>query len=312
MSGTVTMPGSKNVLLGGPWRLRGWFISLLVGGLLGGCTTPNTALQNGLCAQDQGVEATCTAGIDGGTAQSLGLVGYQCTGTARPDQTPTYVEGIPQGLVCANQSAGADGGSPGAYCCTSETTTCAFNPIAICDPGTFGFKCQGANRPEAYNAELQCGQGVVDGNLIDYCCSGTGLPPGCTELDTAPCTGSLVGWGCPAASGTLPKGQDLAESKSRADQYYLLCDVPNLIGPNNIFCCYPPAQVPPGGSCVQDITVPGCVTGRFGFACYGPDRPDQDFPPMRCPDPGVPGTSYQGYPGTLYCCDFAPEADGGM
>jgi hypothetical protein len=294
-------------------RLCAPAIFLLVGGILvGGCTT-NTAIPNGLCAQDPGVEATCTAGRDGGSAQSLGLTGYQCSGTARPDQTPTYIQGVPQGLVCANQTKpGADGGTPGAYCCTSETTNCAFNPIAICDPGTYGYKCQGANRPEAYNPELACGQGVVDGTLIDYCCSGTGLPQGCTELDTAPCAGSLVGWGCPASSGVLPKGQDLAMSKSRADQYYLLCAVPNLIGPNNIFCCYPPAVVPPGGSCVQDTTVPGCAPGRFGFACYGPDQPQQDFPPMRCPDPGVPGTSYQGYPATLYCCDFAPEADGGV
>jgi len=294
------------------------FATLLLGGLLGSCTT-NSALQTSLCSQDPSIEANCNAlGVDGGpNGQALGLTGYQCSGSQRPDQNATFVQGIPSGLVCANRSAGVDGGTSGtsgAYCCTSQTTTCAYNPIAICDPGTYGYECQGANRPESFNPAITCGQGVPDPGqgLIDYCCSGVGLPTGCTELDTAICPGSTVGWGCSAASGVLPKGQDLAESKSRADEYYLLCAVPTLIGPNNIFCCYPPAQVPPGGTCVQDTTVPGCASTRFGFACYGDDRPDQDFPPMRCRDPGVPGTSYQGYPATVYCCDFAPEADGGV
>ena len=44
--------------------------------------------------------------------------------------------------------------------------------------------------------------------------------------------------------------------------------------------------------------------GRFGFACYGFDTPEQDYLPMHCPEPGFRGTSAEGYPATLYCCDF--------
>jgi len=65
-----------------------------------------------------------------------------------------------------------------------------------------------------------------------------------------------------------------------------------------------PALIPPGATCVQDTVVPGCAAGRFGFACYGPDTPDQDYAPMSCPDPGVAGNSAEGYAATLYCCDF--------
>jgi hypothetical protein len=277
---------------------------LAVGLLLGACS--NTALpQDGTCVHDLTVEATCGSTIDGGTPASLGLAGYSCTGSARPDQNPTYVQGVPQGMICANQAA-PDGGAPvgNGYCCTTATTPCAYNPVAICGGGTFGYQCQGAIRPESFNAELTCEQGVYEGNLIDYCCSGTQLSPGCQEKDTLSCSAGLTGWLCP--TGVLPRGEDLGANKSRADNYYLLCPVPtpSLQAGFDTFCCYPPATTPSNSSCNQDTTVPGCAPGRFGFACYGPDTPGQSYVPINCPDPGVPGTSYQGYPATLYCCDF--------
>ena len=43
-------------------------------------------------------------------------------------------------------------------------TSCVYNPVAACDPGTYGYQCQGANRPESYNPEIKCGQGVRDAN----------------------------------------------------------------------------------------------------------------------------------------------------
>ena len=65
-----------------------------------------------------------------------------------------------------------------------------------------------------------------------------------------------------------------------------------------------PLTIPVGGTCVQHPYVPGCGPGRFGFACYGPDHPEENYPPMKCPDPGFPGLSAEGYAATLYCCDF--------
>jgi hypothetical protein len=98
-------------------------------------------------------------------------------------------------------------------------------------------------------------------------------------------------------------------SQSRADVYYLLCPIPTQ-APNPSyynFCCFAAAPIPPGGSCIQDLQVPGCQPGRFGIACYGRDTPDQDFPSLTCPDPGVPGVSAQNYPATVYCCDFKDQ-----
>jgi hypothetical protein len=286
--------------------------------LVGGCY--NRPAPDGVCIQDPIVQSGCTASSDGGTAESLGLTGYSCTGSARPDLQATFVDNVPQGLVCANQIAPGDGGAeqqPQTYCCTSTTTSCMYNPVLACDPGTYGYQCQGGNRPESYNPEIRCGQGVRDANknLSDYCCSGTGLPVGCSEYDNLACSpastgfccqAGLVGWQCPTGQA-IPKGQDLGSNKSRADQYYLLCSMAGSAPNPKIayYCCFPPAQVPVGGTCTQDLNVPNCAPGRFGFACYGDpvrDIPDNEYP-MKC-DPGVSGVSGQGYPATLYCCDF--------
>jgi hypothetical protein len=266
---------------------------------LGACTgTSNPTVTNGACIIDP-VTVDCTT--DGLSAESLGLIPYSCTGEARPDQDPTYIDGVPQGLVCADR--GAAGGMQG-YCCSNQVTSCAYNPVAKCDTGTYGYQCRGSNRPEALNDAIHCNQGVRQDDLIDYCCSGTQRTPDCTSSQSVGCLAGMMGWICPM--DTLPTAQDLAANQSRADVYYQLCPVPTpAANPKyNTFCCYTPALVPPGGTCVQDIAVPNCQPGRFGMACYGPDTPDQDYPRLSCPDPGFPGVSAQGYPATLYCCDF--------
>jgi hypothetical protein len=284
---------------------------LLPCAFLAACTTTTAEPLEGTCIVDDTLTASCNDTPDGGPA-TLGLVGYDCTGTgARPDlQQASYVGGVPEGIICADKTPLPDGGVPSgpqSYCCTSGPTTCAYNPSAACGAGTYDYQCQNINRPESYNPTISCGQGVRGPEYVDYCCAGIKQPVGCMEFDGLGCAAGLVGWTCPTVpAGTIPKGQDLGDNKSRADQYYLVCSTP-MVSPSgkvNDFCCYPPAAVPPGSSCYEDISVPGCAVGRFGFACYGPEKPSDDFPPMNCPDAGFPGTSMDGYPGTLYCCDF--------
>ena len=114
----------------------------------------------------------------------------------------------------------------------------------------------------------------------------------------------LQGFNCPA--GILPKNEDLGANESRADYFRFLCPtaLPTPSGKVFQYCCYMPAPPMDGSSCVQDTTVPGCAGGRFGFACYGFDTPHDDYPPMKCADKGSPGKSAEGYPATLFCCDF--------
>jgi len=265
------------------------------------CTnTSNPTVANGACVVDP-VAVDCTT--DGFSAEALGLVPYSCTGESRPDQDPTYIDGVPQGLVCANQGAAGSDGTQG-YCCSNRATPCAYNPVAICDSGTYGYQCRGADRPEALNDAIHCNQGVRQDDLVNYCCSGAQRAPGCAASQSLGCLAGMMGWTCPI--GTLPTAQDLAANQSRADVYYQMCPVPTPAANPKYenFCCYTAGLVPPGGTCVQDIAVPNCQPGRFGIACYGPDKPDEDYPRLHCPDRGFAGVSAESYPATLYCCDF--------
>jgi hypothetical protein len=285
-----------------PFRYLAPACALLLAGLGGSCSSENTP-PSGACVVDPNPELECGLAPDGTVDESLGLVGYSCTGSARPDERATYHEGVPQGLLCADRGPVGPEGKKG-YCCTREQTACAYNPVANCDEPTYGYQCLGANRPESLNSDLRCGQGVRERDLINYCCSGTLQPDGCLQSDSVRCSPRLSGWTCSGKS--RPRAEQLGANKSRADTYHLLCPVatpaPNPV--YNNYCCYPPALVPIGGSCVQHPSVPGCAPGRFGFACYGPDKPWEDYLPMRCPEPGFPGRSAEGYPATLYCCDF--------
>jgi len=256
----------------------------------------------GTCRPDPDVSCD----VDGFSAESMHLTGYSCTGAARPDVDSTFIDGIPRGMVCADKPASGEGAR--SYCCTTFATQCSYDPTAVCDQeGNFGYQCYGPNRPEAVNPAISCNQGTRQDILVNYCCSGAPRVENCTASDAIGCASGMSGWICP--KGTQPTAQDLGANKSRADLYYLLCPVP-IPAPNEKYenlCCYVPMLVPAGGTCVQTKSVSGCEPGRFAMACYGTDRPDDDYPRLHCPDPGIPGYSDQGYPATLYCCDFTRE-----
>jgi hypothetical protein len=118
------------------------------------------------------------------------------------------------------------------------------------------------------------------------------------------CGDRLMGFLC--EGDTLPRGENYGPNRSRADSYFPVCSVKKP-APNPIFnsyCCFMALPIPQGGTCLRQPSVPGCAPGRFGFACYGPDTPEDDFQPITCPEPGFRGTSAEGYDATLYCCDF--------
>ncbi|HTA93616.1 MAG TPA: hypothetical protein VK745_28755 [Polyangiaceae bacterium] len=274
-------------------------------GLAGGACSSSVVTTNGACAVDDTVD--CGVIVDGGE-QPAGLTGYSCAGSARPDSNARYVQGVPEGTVCAQKGMPADGKT--SFCCSSAVTDCAYNPVATCtDPGTVGYECQGATRPESFNALNTCGNGVDNGDYIDYCCTSQNNTAPCTELKGGTCSSQLTPFSCSGA--TLPRAEQFGVSESRADYYRPLCSTP-MPAPNpnqKSYCCYMPALIPEGGSCVQDTTVASCTPGQFGFACYGPETPDKDYLPMKCPTPGVAGKSAEGYPATLYCCDFDTSSD---
>jgi hypothetical protein len=286
-------------------RLKAHRVLLLLGALqltafAGGCVA-DLPPANGSCVVAPALDCTVAAEA-GKTPQDVGLTGYACTGTARPDDTAYYAEGVPHGHVCADRAPSPDGVSN--YCCSEAITNCALDPAASCAvAGQFGYQCRGASRPDVFNAALTCTQGVRDDLYINYCCTGLPPPPKCTEK-TGRCGGQYTGFNCPA--GVAPLGSDLKSSESHANNYRFLCQTPSIAADEKTYdyCCYMAAPTPEGSSCLGSTSVPGCDVGHFGFACTGVDTPAQDYPVMVCPTPGVPGTSLEGYAATLYCCDY--------
>lgn len=273
--------------------------ALLLAPLLGlACSSNDLIPEDGVCQVDAAV--SCSTSLIPKINPAPGtLVGYSCTGRARPDSNARYVEGVPQGIVCA--SRGNDAAGKPTYCCAPEVVPCAYNPVAQCEPGADGYQCLGSSRPEALNTAIKCGNAVNQGDYLNYCCSGQADGPRCTP--SGPCPSSLLPFTCPPAA--VPRSDDLPMSASRADYARPMCSVPALANNqrDDVYCCFMPAPVDEGTSCVQNTKVPGCQSGKFGFSCYGFDTPPESFP-VTCAEPGFAGRSAEGHPATLYCCDF--------
>ena len=282
---------NRRLLLGALWPL------------VAACATESPT-RHGSCVVNSALD--CGYAVDGGAvASGWDLVGYSCSGSARPDDAPTIEEGIPRGLVCANRGVGASGEAN--WCCTPDTVECALNPVAICTQPEYGYQCRAPNRPEMLNPLILCHQGVFEGDLLDYCCSApeTLVHGGCAQVKagTGRCAAGTRAWSCP--KGSVPTEEEFTESESKADFYYLFCGVP-MQAPNvnrHEICCFSQALTPAGGTCIQDPEVPGCAPGRFGVACYAWDTAEEDFVHFKC-DPGFSGYSAEGYAATLYCCDY--------
>jgi len=286
-------------------RTLRWVLSCIVPLLgAGACWPAMDPLVDGECAVLPESVLDCqVAGYDG-MPKPAGLVGYRCTGHARPDDGATMTDGVPSGLLCADKGPLQDGSE--AYCCTESEVTCAYDPTYECDSGNAGYECWGNNRPESLNPALLCSNGTSERDLYRYCCAGRPelSPPPCEESAAAGCGNSLLGFMC--RGDMLPRGENYGPNRSRADLYYPVCSVARP-APNpelNRYCCFMNLTIPVGGSCYRQPTVPGCEPGRFAFACYGPDNPEDNYPPIRCPDPGFSGISDEGYDAKLYCCDF--------
>ena len=172
--------------------------------------TSSTIETSGDCVPDTSLDCSVSFARDGSNAQQVGLTGYACSGNARPDQDPHYVDDVPSGAVCALRDTTADGKSR--YCCSPNDTPCAYNPVAICDFGD-GYQCRGSSRPEAVNPAITCGNGVTQDPFINYCCSGQAGPEECIQVNTLGCSERLTGFSCPGT--TLPKGEELGASESR-------------------------------------------------------------------------------------------------
>lgn len=238
------------------------------------------------------------------------FVGYSCTGADRPDEL-VNVNKVVESVVCHGTGEVLSSGAAG-YCCTKGTTSCAYDPRTVCaDPTLFGYSCLGTNRPDAFDTQLTCQQGIRAYGLLTFCC-GAAVTGSCVRNANVACVGGTLGFTC-TGSG-IPSETDLGMNQSRSE-VPLVCDLPSPDpttrtpdgAPADDYCCFTPSATPPGATCLQDQTVAGCAAGSFAFACTGVDTPGEDYPRIVCGQPGVRGKSQLGLSATLYCCSFSQQ-----
>jgi hypothetical protein len=121
---------------------------------------PDEPPLDGTCVVESRSAVDCRVVIDS-EPLSAGLVGYSCSGTARPDMEATFSEGVPEGLICADKGRMEDSRDE-SYCCTEEVTPCAYDPVLECPNDWAGYECWGNNRPESLNPSIRCTNGNLE------------------------------------------------------------------------------------------------------------------------------------------------------
>jgi hypothetical protein len=247
-----------------------------------------------------GAPHTSDCVVDSELQCGTGFDGFDCR-SGRPDENPVFSKGSIQGVVCTDLGQVRGNGST-SYCCASATTTCGYDPTAGCQSASYGFACMAPDRPENFDPTLYCGTGAKINGQTVFCCSTTSTAP-CSRNSSVQCPPGNVGFEC---SGTdIPNQGEQGVDQSRSDAT-LICDIPAMMISGLLgYCCYTPSPTPIGSTCLQDQAVPACPSGSFGFACTGPDTPQEDYPRMACNQATVRRANQQGVPATLYCCQYS-------
>ena len=160
--------------------------------------------------------------------------------------------------------------------------SCAQDATLACVPGTLGWSCTGTAQPEDFSTDLVCS---ADNGRGEFCCASST----CSFDASVPgCVAGTVGYSC--AGGAPPP--DAADPS-------LVCSVPTISGPDDLYCCYTTTLVATTTpTCTQDFTVAGCPPGSYGFSCTGADTPEQDYSNLTCSAPTPTAGA------DLYCCTY--------
>src|SRR5262249_22145324 len=145
-----------------------------------------------LCSPNDALKSACGDAPPAGTL-ATGLAGYSCPRGARPDMDPHYNEGVPEGLVCADNGAAHSDDSQD-YCCSPPDTTCAFNPAATCPGAVYTMLLTGGQ-------EATPNDSPATGNVMvsfNYTASSIAVAGSFSNLTAAPTSADISG---PAAFG---------------------------------------------------------------------------------------------------------------
>jgi hypothetical protein len=160
---------------------------------------------------------------------------------------------------------------------TVTSDTCTADSAVLCGGGTTGYSCTGNAVPN-----LACSDGIVDGDLTDFCCdTGAVVIPADCKYDTSVVGCGYGSFGFSCSGGGNPEDTDPS----------LTCSQPVSSGADLLYCCE--SGTVASGSCTGDSSL-GCYGGSSGLVCTGNAVPDAA---QNCSNPEI-GPSGE----TLYCC----------
>ena len=195
-------------------------------------------------------------------------------------------------------------------------------------PEGYAYQCYGPNRPEVNNPAVTCGNGLREGDALHYCCQHAPRPSrlragqGRHDLH-----GGLDRLGLPDDADRIPSARRGLRRQREPRGLLLLrvrrADARTEPAGQRLLLLLAVARaarrllrLQSGSARLRRRSTNAdngitCAPGRFAFACYGRDRPDQDFyPRIKCTEPPVQGMSDTDYDATLYCCDYVPPGVG--
>src|SRR3954468_4174842 len=106
-----------------------WSLAAAVGmSLASASCSSSIQAPDGVCFTDAAGDCNVSFAQVGAAPQSVGLVGYSCTGSRRPHGDARYQGGVPVGTLSAPRGRAADGKQK--YCCSPRATSCAFDPVS--------------------------------------------------------------------------------------------------------------------------------------------------------------------------------------
>ena len=137
-------------------RIRGFVLLASLGAIIG-CTasasvSPAPSSPPAGCGQDSSV--SCSQGN-----------GWSCAAGDNPENESSN-------LSCSVPTAD---GSNDDFCCFQWTYGSSCTPddglTAVCQPGSYGYRCQAGDNPNSLDSSLNCSSPTPDGSDDDFCCN---------------------------------------------------------------------------------------------------------------------------------------------
>jgi hypothetical protein len=134
-------------------RVHGFALLACLGAVVG-CTTAVSVAPSAPPGCDQDSSVSCSHGV-----------GWSCGAGDNPENEQSN-------LSC---STPAPDGANDDFCCFAWTygSTCTPDDglTSVCQPGSYGYRCQAGDNPRSLDSSLNCSSPTPDGPDDDFCCN---------------------------------------------------------------------------------------------------------------------------------------------